>query len=106
VAGKTEDLEEAEEKAVNRRAGILGFFLIVVSILILIRLELLHRLEDRGREYYEITEEIKRVRARNLLLHNEILRASALSVIATKAAEQGFAEAPVLFLKQKPPKEK
>lgn len=53
----------------------------------------------RGEELYQISEQVGRIRRQNMLLREQILHYSSLTYIASEAADMGFVEAKVLYLK-------
>jgi hypothetical protein len=76
---------------ISRNFLLLLLFSGVITLGIL-RILLLHRLEDRGREYHELTQEIKTIRVQNSLLRQRLLEQTSLQYVASRASSMGFIE--------------
>ena len=71
---------------------LIGFNIVVILFLSLVQVVVANSISTTGIELEKMHEEIAVLQKKNALLHEEVLVASSLTNIASKAAELGFSE--------------
>lgn len=86
-------MQKRKAIAQTREKGVLLLLLWTTIVLLIVRIYVQGLLDVQNEQHYELTEEIKAVKRVNTQLSNKLLQDTALTTLASRAAQEGYVPA-------------
>lgn len=74
---------------------------IIIIVLTIIRMLVVSDLEDKNRDYVDLSEQLRQIEQENSLLHTEILQRESYHDIQQKALDMGFKKGTYFILRSR-----